>query len=347
MRKLPKPTNDFQTFYNLCVKGVGNENKRQRLYDYANKVLFESRLYEDNSNNNQLYKTVKHFDIVKQQLTVNYVTNAELTDLYINQMAKKNRPGRSLYDSLMIVPNSRCPFCSVGKVKNLDHFLPKSQLPIFSILPINLVPSCRDCNQDKSDNLFLEEKDQTLHPYFDDVSDVQWLFAEVIEDNPVVIEYRVDISTLNNTSLAKKVVAHFKAYDLANIFSELAAEELDLIYYESRRLFLECNSFELKSHLIQKKESGFKCYKNSWQVALYQSLSRSEWYCNGKFIIDAPVTDDNDDNEVKICPICKGKVSFCCPECMTSIAECELCNGSGILTSSDCPNCEGLGLDRD
>lgn len=350
MRKLSKPTEDIEAFYRLCVNGVGEENKKFRLNKYTENVLLESQLYEFNSDKNELYKTVERFNTIKKQATVNYVTKGELTELYTNQMAKKNRPGRRLYDSLMKVPrNKRCPFCSVGRVKNLDHFLPKSQLPIFSILPSNLVPSCRDCNQDKGDGLSPEDRDQTLHPYFDDVSHVQWLFAKVIEGDPMVIEYYVDTSMIEDVSLSKKVIAHFKAYNLADIFSELAAEELNQIYFESRRLFLDCGPFELKKHLLQKKESGFKSYKNSWQVALYQSLALSQWYFNGEFITDPPVEDSStkahDKTEVNPCPICKGKVTFDCPCCKTGITDCKLCHGLRFLTSSNCPKCKGLGSD--
>ncbi|WP_155758791.1 hypothetical protein [Vibrio splendidus] len=346
---MSKPTADVRIFSKLCISGVGDKNKKTRLYNYINHIIFESKLYEDNSCRNELYKTVKRFELIKKQPTVDYVSKSDLKDIYTYQMAKKDRPGRKLYDALMKVPlNKRCPFCSVGRVKNLDHFLPKSPLPIFSILPINLVPSCRDCNQDKSDGLSTKERDQTLHPYFDDVSYVQWLYARLIKGNPIVIDYYLEPTMLEDESLELKVQAHFEAYDLADIFSEMAAEELNQIYFESRRIFLECGCFELKNHLVQKKESFLKNYKNSWQVALYQSLAQSEWYCSGKFITDAPKKDRNkiiiNNSEENECHVCRGKVTFDCPNCVTSKSECTLCGGSRFLTSSNCPNCKGSNL---
>lgn len=58
-----------------------------------------------------------------------------------------------------------CPYCMVRPPSTWDHYLPQHWYPEFSVLPINLVYVCSDCNKTKLDN-----KDDInllyVHPYF-------------------------------------------------------------------------------------------------------------------------------------------------------------------------------------
>jgi hypothetical protein len=40
----------------------------------------------------------------------------------------------------------RSPFCGVGHGSALDHNLPKTKFPQLLVVPLNLVPSCKNCN---------------------------------------------------------------------------------------------------------------------------------------------------------------------------------------------------------
>ena len=58
-------------------------------------------------------------------------------NLYKNHMAKIGVVGRDEYDLVKLAkPHSLCPFCSVQPIRNVDHFLPESKFPQFSILPL-------------------------------------------------------------------------------------------------------------------------------------------------------------------------------------------------------------------
>lgn len=68
-----------------------------------------------------------------------------------------------------------CPYCGLpsvrkphGKSPDRDHILPRSKYPEFSILRVNLVPSCDHCNEAKGDKCLDDQGNWLfIHPYFD------------------------------------------------------------------------------------------------------------------------------------------------------------------------------------
>ncbi|WP_434930901.1 hypothetical protein ACRWQM_00545 [Shewanella sp. HL-SH5] len=347
MRLLKKPNFDVGTFFTTCVNGIGSAALRARFIKFSDKVVTASLDYESKSSKHELYIVIDQKLKDRKLHSPPLITKDELKKLYENQVAKKDRPGRPTYDKLLITRNKRCPFCSVGKVKNLDHFLPKAHFPIFSVTPINLVPSCRDCNQDKNDDFSVDIRKQSLHPYFDDVSKVQWLFAKVVEEsNPPVISYYTDSILVKPKKLALKVDAHFISYNLNDIFTDLAADMLSDIYNYCMNQFNREGKESLRLYLLEQKKSYESAHLNSWQGTMYGALANSEWYCSGKFIN----TQDQKRTEptaevVNTCPECKGKETINCQYCKPyQHKECTKCHGTYVMTSSECKLCKGIGV---
>jgi len=342
MRKLNKPLYNVRDYYITCLNGFRGEKLKHRFQSCIDTVESATSIYEEKAQEHKLFEVVVSYNDYASIA----VSKTELKKLYEYQVAKKDRPGRTIYDELLLLPlNKMCPFCSVGRVRNLDHFLPKAYLPIYSVVPINLVPSCRDCNQDKNADVPTKPSEQTLHPYFDDVSEIQWLYARVAEEAiPPVIEYFTDVSAITPSELATKVVAHFYAYNLGEIFSERAAEELSNISHECSMQLLNGGANILKQHLREKKYTYEKNYKNAWQVAMYEALEQSSWFYNGGFVDGVIVENQDNVREDSICGTCKGDVTFICPDCVfKKTEECLTCRGAGILEKSSCPECKGLG----
>ena len=118
-------------------------------------------------------------------------------------MVPKEKLARKYYDKLLsLAPLNRCPYCGIGQVSTLDHYLPKTKFLIFSVLPYNLVASCKDCNTGKLDSYATTQNKQTLHPYYDDFTSEQWLYARVLQ--PLKIEFYVLNKTATVSSIAKR-----------------------------------------------------------------------------------------------------------------------------------------------
>lgn len=78
---------------------------------------------------------------------------------------------KSLKDRLLKDINDSfyyCPYCGVQLVEDLDHYIPRSEFPEYSVHIHNLIPLCHRCNQAKS-NLWRNEKKKRLffNAYYD------------------------------------------------------------------------------------------------------------------------------------------------------------------------------------
>lgn len=62
----------------------------------------------------------------------------------------------------------RCPICGIDTVYHLDHYMPKSIFPEFSIHPHNLIPLCAKCNDNKSQQWLDNNKNRVVfNAYYD------------------------------------------------------------------------------------------------------------------------------------------------------------------------------------
>jgi hypothetical protein len=166
------------------------------------------------------------------------VTADEMSAIYTGRMAKKGGPGRSIYDELMATPaHGRCPLCGHRQVSTLDHHLPKAHYPALAVAPVNLVPSCMDCNKAKTNTFPLASEDETLHPYFDDIEDDPWLRADVIHTAPAALRFYVDPPAEWDDTITARVRLHFKIIGLGALYAAQAAEEmLNIRHYLSQAL---------------------------------------------------------------------------------------------------------------
>jgi 5-methylcytosine-specific restriction endonuclease McrA len=76
-----------------------------------------------------------------------------------------------------------CPYCGLTESKQIDHFLPKSKFPEFSLYLPNMIVICSDCNKSK-DNIAIDTTTNTryvLHPYHDlDIYKYDFIECEII-----------------------------------------------------------------------------------------------------------------------------------------------------------------------
>lgn len=272
MRVIGKPTIEPSLVYSKCLNSIGNRIKRDKFRSVKNYIKTKSDEYDSKAINGDLYTIAIH-NTVNGILSIDDMKNT----LYTRQMVAKPK-GRAIYDKLMgLAPLSRCPFCGIGTVTTLDHYLVKSKFPTYSVLPYNLVPCCKDCNTGKGNSFTNVKEEQSLHPYYDDFTDEQWLFAEVTESSPLSVKFSVNAPIYWDEVNKARVKAHFIEYDLKSRFAVEATNELAKLN----------NSFTLyplkkrlrKKHL-QKEFLKFKnLHLNSWESALYQALAESDWYC--------------------------------------------------------------------
>lgn len=241
MIRLRQPVHTYEQTIEACCNGIPGNNELLTKLQNDSSLLQEIAIsYSQSASTGELYQippidnSQDRDSIVTEQLT-----KSDLLRLYDNYFAKKTKPGRIIYDNLMAIADEKCPFCGgIGRPKNLDHYLPKTHYPQFSILPINLVPCCRDCNMDgKKDNFATCEEEQILQPYLDHdrYFNEQWISANYltgINNEPGVIKYFVLPPQHWEETHKKRVQKHFNDFELGLRFSKEAAPRL-ITYLET------------------------------------------------------------------------------------------------------------------
>ncbi|EPJ1914418.1 HNH endonuclease [Vibrio cholerae] len=169
MKKLQPHNITFADMLKKCSEGMDQVHVKENFVDQFQKFFLKENQYQGLSLAGNLFQYPKVMPLTDDTQVVGNLTKRKLVNLYENNLRNKDKPARRLYDELLISSGERCPFCGdIGQTKNLDHFLPKAHFPEFSIMPLNLVPSCRDCNMgEKGQNYATIEEEQAIHPYID------------------------------------------------------------------------------------------------------------------------------------------------------------------------------------
>ncbi|WP_417438880.1 HNH endonuclease [Idiomarina sp.] len=285
MRTIIPPVDNAEAFFQRCARGYRDEQLCGRLEEVSPSIGQASYNYAQLGSVKELYR-IPADNSDNNDIVVGNVTKEELKELYSNQVARINRPGREVYDKILSkAPNGRCPLCALGYASTLDHYLPKSKYPIFSVTPLNLVPACKDCNTGKRDIVAISAETQTLHPYFESnqIINEQWLYAEVSRSDPPSIRYFVNPPENWDPVSKARVLAHFESYSLEKRYGIEAADELSCLTGILSKYKNEMGRGYIKQHLQDQFEKYACVDANSWKAALFQALAQSEWYCDGGY----------------------------------------------------------------
>lgn len=198
--------------------------------------------------------------------------------LYEKRLTRSSA-GRKYYKRLLAENRrGRCALCNVRDASTLDHHLPKSQHPIFAVLPDNLLPACGHCNHGK-----LASTQPTLNAYFDDLGSGPWLKASVIHTVPAVIEFSIDIQSCWSSDLAARATAHFDLFNLQELYSYQASRQLTGIRKFLTDEYATGGAAGVQRNLAATAASWASGEPNSWESALYEALASSTWFCGGGF----------------------------------------------------------------
>lgn len=149
--------------------------------------------------------------IIEDQTEKNF-----LISLYNNHMANKKKiEAYQYYERLLhCTKNNLCPLCQLDTVCELDHFLPKSKYPEFSIYHKNLIPSCHICNNLKKNNVDIK----FVHAYYDDINNFELLRARIkIIDKKVVWDFYVENRDYGYLNSYKEMFEFLKLADKYNM----------------------------------------------------------------------------------------------------------------------------------
>ncbi|HEJ9149286.1 TPA: HNH endonuclease [Serratia marcescens] len=230
MKKISLPTKTFDEMLEKCADGMNQRRVRDNFLSHIQTFLDMEQQYKTLSSRGNLFLYPRTQNLTDTTPVIGNLTRAKLDNLYENNLRNKKKPARDFYDELMVSSGEKCPFCGdIGQTKNLDHFLPKAHFPELSVMPLNLVPSCRDCNMgEKGASFAIIEIEQTIHPYIDKAIffQEQWVFANYIDEDTGALEYYVKCPIEWRQEDKDRASNHFNNLNIAHRYSLEAGKHL-------------------------------------------------------------------------------------------------------------------------
>jgi hypothetical protein len=283
MRYLSLPTDDnadafvAQDVFDTCVAMVKNAELKLRLEAISPDIEKAAVDYDLAAAKKTLYLT-------PPTTKIRQVVAEELVKIYTLRMVPKRAKGRPIYDQIMSLPvNGRCPFCGIGTVNTLDHYLPKTHFPMLAVTPHNLVPACTWCQGEKMEYFSKTAGGQLLHPYFDDFDQDIWLTAEVVVGSPAGFRYHASPPATWTQEQKARVAAHLKELKLGSLFGSNAGSRLVEIRGRLTKLHEAGGVHVVRAHLSEELGSIEEDQMNSWVAAMYRGAIGSYWFCDGGF----------------------------------------------------------------
>jgi len=180
-----KPTFTIKDTYPICVSFVSDPIVRSYLQSIQAEVEEYSNCYERLAIDGKLNEFVVP-DLFNDEIDSK---NIWLKKLYKYYLSVKGNPVYAEaykfynhiknYESYDLI--RRCTYCNHTMVQALDHFLPESVFKGLAVNPINLVPSCDNCNEIKLayKPSRLRQNSVLIHPYFDNIMNYDWLRVKI------------------------------------------------------------------------------------------------------------------------------------------------------------------------
>lgn len=285
MRKLDVPTSDALAVYDLCVEAISDATLRQTYV--TNRVHVAPAVADfDAASRTASWVNLPRVPNGNPGVVIaGTLTKKQLMDLYSTYMVGASGTSRKVYDDILVAAGGLCPFCGgLGHVHTLDHYLPKSNFPVYSVLPANLVPCCRDCNTGKGAAFGHHAHDQTLHPYLDDDKyfDERWVTATVSQTDPILVTFACS-PPVGWTDVEKsRSRKHFESYALGYRFSVQAGAELSRLLDLRRNSLRRLSPVSFRDYLADYAQSG-SFDLNGWSRTMYTALAETPWFCEADF----------------------------------------------------------------
>lgn len=176
-----------------------------------------------------------------------------------------------------------CQYCGVNRPKTMDHYLPISDYPEYSVLGINLIPCCQDCNKKKHSYWKEGEGRGIINFYLDNIPEEQFLFGKVhfIYGIPSVKFELKNIDNCINSVFYEILKKHFIRLELIPLYNDVSTDELGEIIRIFSIYISNSTPKLLKNNLIKDAQQlQLQFGINYWKAILRITLSNSDEFIN-------------------------------------------------------------------
>jgi len=178
-----------------------------------------------------------------------------------------------------------CCHCGHASAGEIDHYLPKSPFPEFTVFTPNLLPACRRCNGIKS-SVYSRANGapRFLHPVYHPLPDEDYLVAAVDVAATVLVNYSVQQTSGMSPSRFRTLQSHFEALKLGAYFQDEAVRVLSEQLASYYAYFRDGQANGVSKYLRREAQSNRVHYGRAhWKPVLLQALADSAEFCDGGF----------------------------------------------------------------
>jgi hypothetical protein len=190
---------------------------------------------------------------------------------------------RHIYDAIRgRADRGVCPQCGVGRVRTLDHYLPKTLFPALAVVPENLIPTCRDCNLDKRVHYATEAEGFIFHPYYDDWDAYRLVEAEIVYEPRLNIQYFIGQPSNATDLIVQRARAHFRVLSLAELYAMNAGAALAEVKVNCARAALS-EAAAVHEFLCIHEAAAASAEPNGWRAAMFKAMAEDWEFWNGGY----------------------------------------------------------------
>ena len=185
----------------------------------------------------------------------------------------------------------QCPYCGIGEIGDLDHFLPQTTYNLLSVYARNLIPCCHKCNRAKGTLASPTPTEHLAHAYFDAFPPERFFFAEVsVSPAGLKTRFYIEKSVAMTQAFADRLTFQVQRFELNKRYPAVVNS-----YLGGQKEWIEqagrAGLPALRATLVGQRDSLARQFAlNDWRTALMYALSESDDFCDGgyRFCFGAP-----------------------------------------------------------
>ncbi|MGF6260986.1 hypothetical protein OKW49_001887 [Paraburkholderia youngii] len=144
------------------------------------------------------------------------------------------------------------------------------------------MPICDFCNKAKLSSYPRNASQQTIHPYYDDFTQEQWIYAQLDIDGPPALTFFVDPPPHWDETKRLRAQRHFDIVKLGLSYTSNANEDMSSLRGHLESIENREGAAGVLAHL-KEEQNRYLERLNSWQHVMYQTLASHDWFVAGGF----------------------------------------------------------------
>jgi len=285
MKRIDPPNYDPIKLFDVSVNGIDAEPLRKSFIDNRQSILDANVAFYAKTQTQTWCDLPRAAHGNPDAVVAGGLSKRQLKSLYEDYVVRSKGEAREIYDNILVKAHGKCPYCGgIGAAKTIDHYLPKAYFPSYSVLPINLIPACRDCNTGMGGKFPTASNLQPVHPYLDapHFFEEKWTTATIVQEVPIVVNFGVSAPVLWSSKDKSRVTQHFRDCDLGERYRLQVWDELAPLISQRKDTLRQLDASQFRVYLlVTANESALPI--NGWKRTLYHALAATAWFCEADF----------------------------------------------------------------